>query len=370
METQLFEKYKTSEVTNTRRVIHTPSGFIRKHFFFLQEAGCLRSLKPHLSTRSSLNSFLFLIVLSGSGRISYREPTTGVSADSHAGSGLRDTLSSQDHSVVPDSHTALPDPTHEKSGTDSQHQPLTGTSTPGTDSQRKSLTGATTADTDSHHLAEMTTVSASAGDCFFLDCMGAYTHISSADDPWELLWIHFSGPQAGAYYSCFREQSSWRFRSSRLTELSDAIWAIIRLQEEPSDDTDLLIAQQIVNILTMICTGNHRRETAASPLSGKLKAVQQYLDAHYTEQVSLDRLAEEFYISKYYLAREFRKAFGTTIIQYLLTKRITSAKELLRYSQSPIEDIARLCGIDDPSYFNKVFKRMEGCTASEYRKRW
>lgn len=315
MENLLFEKYKTSEVTNTRRVIHTPSAFVRENFFHLQEAGCLRSLKPHQSTRRGLQSYLFLIVLSGSGSISYRNPL-----QSRRGS------------------PAKPDNTAPR--------------------------------TSSAAARAVTTVSAGAGDCFFLDCMGEYTHISSADDPWELLWIHFSGPQAGAYYSCFLEQHDWHFRSAHLPELSSAVWNIIRSHEEPSDDTGLLTAQQIVNILTIICTETDAREAGSSPLFDKLKAVQQHLDAHYTEPISLDRLAGEFYISKYYLAREFKKAFGITIIQYLLTKKITNAKELLRYSNSSIEDIARLCGIDDPSYFNKVFKKMEGCTASEYRRRW
>ena len=102
----------------------------------------------------------------------------------------------------------------------------------------------------------------------------------------------------------------------------------------------------------------------------KIQEVATYIFEHYTENISLDFLAEQFYISKYYLSREFKKEHGTTIIQYLLTKKITHAKELLRYSNSSIEDIAALCGIDDASYFNKVFKKLEGCTASEYRKRW
>ena len=107
-----------------------------------------------------------------------------------------------------------------------------------------------------------------------------------------------------------------------------------------------------------------------SALGSKLKQILHYLDEHYTETISLDFLAEEFYISKYYLAREFKKEYGTTIIRYVLAKKITHAKELLRYSNSSIEEIARLCGMDDASYFNKVFKKMEGCTASEYRKQW
>lgn len=288
MEKLFFEKYKTSEVTNTRRVINTPSSFTRMHFFYIQEAGYLKSLKPHLSKRSGLTSYLFMIVLSGNGEVSYRN----------------------------------------------------------------------------------TCVPASAGDCFFLDCASEYTHISSEEHPWELLWIHFYGPQTAAYYSYFTEQHNWHFRSRHFNELTSAIENIIHFHEDKTDDTDLLTAQQIVNILTFICTEANEHENPDSVLSDKLKGIIHYLDEHYKEDISLDLLSEQFYISKYYLSREFKKEFGTTIIQYILAKKITNAKELLRYSNDSIEEIARLCGIDDASYFNKVFKKIEGCTASEYRKRW
>lgn len=307
MRDSFFEKYKTSEVTNTRRVINTPAPFTRANFFYIQEAGYLKSLKPHMSRRSGLQSYLFLIVLSGSGEVAYRDTSKSAAGENTLKSG--------------------------------------------------SQTG-------------LVTFSAKAGDCFFLDCAGEYTHISSAEDPWELMWIHFYGPQTGAYYTYFREQQNWHFHTNHPAELTTAIQSVIRFHEEPTDDTDLLTAQQIVNILTLICTETGENSNTDSALSDKLKKILHYLDEHYTEDISLDMLAEQFYISKYYLSREFKKEYGTTIIQYVLTKKITNAKELLRYSNSSIEEIARLCGIDDASYFNKVFKKMEGCTASEYRKRW
>lgn len=296
MERSFFEKYKTSEVTNTRRVINTPSAFTRENFFYIQEAGYLKSLKPHLSKRSNLNSYLFMIVISGSGDVSYL------------------------------------------------------------DSIRKANS--------------MQTVHATAGDCFFLDCSSVYTHISSNNDPWELLWIHFYGPQSSAYYRSFRAEHNWHFRSAHLTELTSTIQTIIHYQENPDDNTDLLTAQQIMNVLTAVCTESKSDANTCSLLSEKLKNILHYLDEHYTEDLSLDNLSERFFISKYYLSREFKREFGTTIIQYVLSKKITYAKELLRYSNAPIEDIAGLCGIGDASYFNKVFRKIEGCTASEYRKRW
>jgi AraC-like DNA-binding protein len=296
MNDSFFEKYQTSEVTNTRRIINTPSAFTREHFLYLQEAGYLKSLKPHLSTRQGLSSYLFVIVLSGTGTVTYREPLAK-----------------------------------------------------GTGGTKRTV---------------------SAGDCFFLDCRGAYTHISSADDPWELMWIHFHGAQADAYYQYFREQHSFYFHTSHVAELTASIQSIITCHERKNENTDILTAQQITNILTAICTEPMGAGGSNTALSSKLSDILQYLDAHYTEDISLDGLAEQFYISKYYLSREFKKEFGTTIIQYLLTKKITNAKELLRYSNSSIEEIARLCGIDDASYFNKVFRKIEGCTASEYRKKW
>lgn len=313
MSRTFFEKYKTSEVTNTRSVINTPSAFTREHFFHIQEAGYLKSLKPHLSRRSGLASYLFFIVLSGSGTVTYRQPTA--------------LARNRAEGVPPE------------------------TASRGTDEGR----------------AAQESASARAGDCFFLDCSGEYTHISTEDDPWELLWIHFYGPQAAAYYACFRERENWHFRSGHLAELTASIQNIIHYHEEPTDDTDLLTAQQIVTILTLVCTGS---DDTNELLSDKLKNILHYLDEHYTEKISLDRLAEQFFISKYYLSREFKKQFGTTVIQYVLTRKISHAKELLRYSSSSIEEISRLCGVEDASYFNKIFKKMEGCTASEYRRRW
>ena len=81
-------------------------------------------------------------------------------------------------------------------------------------------------------------------------------------------------------------------------------------------------------------------------------------------------IADEFFISKYHMSREFKKAYGITIANYIIAKRITYAKELLRFTDMQIEEIGQLCGIDDNSYFNKVFRRCEGMTASDYKKKW
>jgi AraC-like DNA-binding protein len=144
----------------------------------------------------------------------------------------------------------------------------------------------------------------------------------------------------------------------------------LSLHENRTDDTDILASREVTNILTLISTEHPDEAAIPSAVSAKLAAITAYLDAHFAENITLDFLAEHFFISKYYLSREFKREFGTTIISYLLLRRITNAKELLRYGDSSIEEIAILCGISDASYFNKVFRKLEGCTASEYRRKW
>ena len=190
----------------------------------------------------------------------------------------------------------------------------------------------------------------------FLDCSGEYTHISTDEDPWELLWIHFNGPEARAYYTYFRDHHNWHFRSAHFTELINAIESIIRYNEEPTDDTDLLTAQQIIHILTLICTESNEKNEL---LSDKLKTILHYLDEHYTENISLDQLAEQF-LSVSIIFHGNLKGIRNDGHTVCAGKRINNAKELLRYSNSSIEEIAHLCGIDDASYFNKVFRKMEG----------
>ena len=70
------------------------------------------------------------------------------------------------------------------------------------------------------------------------------------------------------------------------------------------------------------------------------------------------------------MSREFKKAYGITIANYIIAKRITYAKELLRFTSMQIEEIGQTCGIEDNSYFNKVFRKLEGMTASDYKKKW
>ena len=101
-----------------------------------------------------------------------------------------------------------------------------------------------------------------------------------------------------------------------------------------------------------------------------LQQIKEYLDANYSQKITLDDLAERFYLNKFYLTRVFKEQFGVSVNGYLTQIRITHAKRQLRFTDASIEKIGQECGLCDANYFSRVFRKVEGVSPGEYRRRW
>ena len=88
-----------------------------------------------------------------------------------------------------------------------------------------------------------------------------------------------------------------------------------------------------------------------------------YLNEHLAEEISLQDLAERFYISPNHLNRVFRQATGTTVINYVNHKRIALARQLMRHNQTAAEAAANV-GFRDYSTFYRVYKKLVGTSPS------
>ena len=113
-------------------------------------------------------------------------------------------------------------------------------------------------------------------------------------------------------------------------------------------------------------------ENISSPNSKKqnLLDIKLYLDNNFREKITLEMLSEIFFINKFYLTRVFKEQSGTTINSYIIQLRITDAKHMLRFTNKTIEEIGLECGIGPLHYFSRVFKKIEGISPNEYRKKW
>lgn len=97
--------------------------------------------------------------------------------------------------------------------------------------------------------------------------------------------------------------------------------------------------------------------------------IRTYLNEHYMQELQQTDVAAVFHMSGPYFSQYFKQSFGVNYVQYLNSLRIEKAKLLLVTTQNSTESIGELVGIPNVNYFFRLFKKTEGCTVREYRKR-
>lgn len=95
--------------------------------------------------------------------------------------------------------------------------------------------------------------------------------------------------------------------------------------------------------------------------------VKRYIDQHFKEALTLEQLAEEAHMNKFYLSHAFKKEYGVSPINYLISCRIEESKYLLAETDLSLSRISQLLGFSSLSYFSQVFHRTQGISPMEFR---
>ncbi len=99
-----------------------------------------------------------------------------------------------------------------------------------------------------------------------------------------------------------------------------------------------------------------------------INRIRDYIRKNYQKRLSLDDIADEFFINRTYLSELFRERLGKNFVQYKNEVRIEQAKILLKDTQLPVSQIAAQCGFDNTSYFALVFRQITGLSPGQFRK--
>lgn len=217
------------------------------------------------------------------------------------------------------------------------------------------------------------TYSLKAGDCVFIDCKKPYAHHTSEDDLWTLKWIHFYGASMPGIYEKYLERGGQpSFQPPYTNSYLQLLEELYEIADSSAFIKDMKIYEKITSLLVLIMEESWHPESSPQKSSHKrnLLDIKNYLDQNYNKKITLDDLAERFFINKFYLTRIFKEQFGSSITNYLLQVRITHAKQLLRFSNMSIAEIAAECGMNDSNYFSRTFRKVEGMSPGEFRKLW
>lgn len=96
-------------------------------------------------------------------------------------------------------------------------------------------------------------------------------------------------------------------------------------------------------------------------------AVRRYIDLHFKEPLTLEQLSEEAHMNKYYLSHVFKREYGVSPINYMISRRIDESKYLLAETDLSMSQIAQLLGFSSSSYFSQAFRKTQGVSPMEFR---
>jgi len=151
---------------------------------------------------------------------------------------------------------------------------------------------------------------------------------------------------------------------------------IIEEQESCEIGTDLILKSLIMKLIALFLKeinyvkNAKKNQRCDLPFYNKNNSVQiilEYLDKNYMNNISLDNISKNMYLSSVYISKIFKEITGESPINYLINIRLVKAKNLLLSTDLPINLIALSVGYTDPYYFSKLFKKYYGYSPSKFK---
>jgi AraC-like DNA-binding protein len=190
--------------------------------------------------------------------------------------------------------------------------------------------------------------------------------------PRTVLEYRFQGLSSHIYghFSLGKERED----SPRMAAMSDTGSSYDRMFDELQkiiglSSTNMARAQICLWNLLWDCAAGVKPSSDSSRPHTAVEQTMQLIELRLSEPISVAELSRDVGMSHNHLTRLFREARGTTVIGYILQRRMERARHLLAHSNLPIKAVARQVGIADLHLFNKTIRRLLGCSPRLFRER-
>ena len=150
--------------------------------------------------------------------------------------------------------------------------------------------------------------------------------------------------------------------------IKNTVEEIIRLAKLNSAVTDILLRSELLRLIWLLKENGHITDRgSAADNDPAIRSAIEYMTENYSSSITVEMLAERAYLSKSYFMQRFRQKTGMGAIEYLNRLRIRKVCGYLQSGEMSISSAAFACGFRNLSNFNRLFKKIAGCSPAQYR---
>lgn len=164
----------------------------------------------------------------------------------------------------------------------------------------------------------------------------------------------------------------YRFERSIQEQLAGHINNVYKALKSDSEIKYLTAQSEFISFLECIFenrNANIYATTQENDLSAKIYSITSYIHSHYSDDITLESLSKQFFISTFYLSHRFKEITGFTLSTYIQMTRIRNAQQLLFKTNIKITEVASLCGFNSFSQFNRIFNKLCGISPSAFKQK-
>ncbi|WP_164775625.1 AraC family transcriptional regulator [Paenibacillus glycanilyticus] len=203
------------------------------------------------------------------------------------------------------------------------------------------------------------------GDAFILrkDSKHEVTALSDSSDPWTYYWYNLHGNSL-PLLEAFHLFHTPYIPNADIEALFLKGFAAAKLKTEDGMDTQTSLILSSTEIFIALQKSVKQAAEYTSPMMGRMKL---YLDQLVGEPFQSEDFAHQMGLSFKQLNRIFKQHTGSTVYQYVLTRKLDIARMMLQDTELPVSEIAVHLGYEDPQYFSNLFKQKTGIAPTLYR---
>ena len=195
-------------------------------------------------------------------------------------------------------------------------------------------------------------------------------YLQNSFDPDRLSFLNDKYPRLGDDYWNF-SKNNYHFQNS--IEIANLLNKIIHICSSSLPLKDVLADLNLQELIVNIIQSQNRldldqlSETKSNSNASPLAYITGFIKANINEDIKLGVLSEKACMSKATFYRSFKKEYGISPLEYIISEKIKLAKKLLADPKNTLKFVAFECGFHDVNYFVRLFKKMESITPGQYQ---